>query len=218
MAESNTLLPSIPLSFTEIKLDTIDPLKLDTNKLPYTKFYCEENVWKLVELISQLEGIDMTKFYVLICSNNLKRTPFFHHKNGKVENMYLQIWDYHVFVIYKESKEKLYVYDLDSCLPSFPVTFSQYVQLCLQPHVASQFNEGMQRMYRIVKATDYLEKFASDRSHMKESNGNFYSPPPPWPAIENTSSKNNIDEFTTIKKNSAPGIICTESDLLQLFS
>lgn len=39
---------------------------------------------------------------------------------------------------------------------------------------------------RVIPAVTYLKKFASDRSHMKHSNGTWRMPPPPYPCIETT--------------------------------
>ena len=40
------------------------------------------------------------------------------------------------------------------------------------------------RMYRLIKAKEFLEKFASDRSHMLKQNGEYMSPAPPWLLIQ----------------------------------
>lgn len=39
------------------------------------------------------------------------------------------------------------------------------------------------RRYRVVPAADYLEHFASDRSHMRRPDGSWSAPPPPEPCI-----------------------------------
>lgn len=40
------------------------------------------------------------------------------------------------------------------------------------------------RKMRVIPAVTYLKKFASDRSHMKHSDGTWRMPPPPYPCIE----------------------------------
>lgn len=42
------------------------------------------------------------------------------------------------------------------------------------------------RKMRVIPAVTYLKKFASDRSHMKHSNGTWRMSPPPYPCIETT--------------------------------
>lgn len=212
---AGNVLKDVPIAMSEIKPDTTDPLSLDLKSVPYTKFYCEENAWKLVEHISK-NCEDFSKCYVIICSNDKKRVPFFHHKTGKVENMYMQIWDYHMFIVWKESKEQVVVYDLDSCLP-FPIEFSQYIQLALQLDLMKRMNEEFQRSYRIIKGQDFLSQFASDRSHMIESNGSYYAPPPEYAPIKNEHSTHNLDDFVAMKKNSAPGHVCNEESFIKIF-
>lgn len=36
----------------------------------------------------------------------------------------------------------------------------------------------------MIRADSYLKNFASDRSHMKDSSGNWREPPPSYPCIE----------------------------------
>lgn len=36
----------------------------------------------------------------------------------------------------------------------------------------------------MIRADLYLKTFASDRSHMKDANGKWQKPPPPYPCIE----------------------------------
>ena len=40
------------------------------------------------------------------------------------------------------------------------------------------------RKFRVIRADSYLKNFASDRSHMKDSSGNWREPPPSYPCIE----------------------------------
>lgn len=40
------------------------------------------------------------------------------------------------------------------------------------------------RKIRMIRADLYLKTFASDRSHMKDANGKWQKPPPPYPCIE----------------------------------
>lgn len=42
----------------------------------------------------------------------------------------------------------------------------------------------MCRKFRVIRADSYLKNFASDRSHMKDSSGNWREPPPSYPCIE----------------------------------
>jgi hypothetical protein len=38
-------------------------------------------------------------------------------------------------------------------------------------------------MFRLVRAEVYSARFGSDRGHMRDAEGRWLQPPPPWPAI-----------------------------------
>jgi len=87
-------------------------------------------------------------------------------------------------------------------------------------------------MFRVIPAQEYLNRFASDRSHMlKEDKITYRSPPPLYPPISNESiniliyfryyvieklsfveATNNIDEFIDMKSKNGPGTVMNLAD------
>jgi hypothetical protein len=87
-------------------------------------------------------------------------------------------------------------------------------------------------MFRVIPAQEYLDLFASDRSHMlKEDKITYNAPPPSYPPISNESmndfypvkasentkfsfveSTNNINEFIDMKSKNVPGTIMNLDD------
>lgn len=59
---------------------------------------------------------------------------------------------------------------------TFFLTFNQTIVVC----------GILFRKMRVIPAVTYLKTFASDRSHMKHSDGTWRMPPPPYPCIETT--------------------------------
>ena len=93
--------------------------------------------------------------------------------------------DYHVILLEALSKPsvEVIVWDLDTRL-SFPAPFTEYAQKAIRPQdIPAQF----QQLFRVVKGTDYLNNFASDRSHMVNPDGSWKSPPPDYAPIHTTS-------------------------------
>lgn len=91
------------------------------------------------------------------------------------------VQDYHVILLEKLSKPsvEVIVWDLDTRL-SFPVSFTEYAQQAIHPRdIPARF----QQLFRVVKGTDYLRTFASDRSHMINPDGSWKSPPPNYTPI-----------------------------------
>lgn len=81
-------------------------------------------------------------------------------------------------------------------------------------------------MFRVIPAQEYLDVFASDRSHMlKEDKITYNSPPPSYPPICNQSrnnritlqdhtlngsllaSTNNINDFIDMQSKHGPGTV-----------
>jgi hypothetical protein len=86
-------------------------------------------------------------------------------------------WDYHVFAVAEEADGQRWVLDFDSELP-FPVLLTGYLAETFVPLRA----QPSPPLFRLIAATDYLTKLSSDRSHMRNPDGTYAAPPPPWPA------------------------------------
>ncbi|TRY84327.1 hypothetical protein DNTS_025434 [Danionella cerebrum] len=70
---------------------------------------------------------------------------------------------------------------------------------------------------RVIPADVYLKKFASDRSHMKDSDGNWRMPPPEYSCLETPESKMNLDDFICMDPRVGFGEIYSLLDFVNHF-
>jgi hypothetical protein len=72
------------------------------------------------------------------------------------------------------------VWDLDSLL-SLPVPMRQYLD---ETFCHRRFERTLHApRFRIIEASEYVKSFSSDRSHMRDKNGDWLAPPPAWSPI-----------------------------------
>ncbi|XP_023777238.1 protein N-terminal glutamine amidohydrolase isoform X2 [Cyanistes caeruleus] len=142
----------------------------------YTSCYCEENVWKLCDYIRSQDRHPLEEFYAVFISNDRKMIPLWKQKSGHGDEPV--VWDYHVILLHVTSGEQNFIYDLDTVLP-FPCPFDVYSV------EAFRLDDSLRpEFHRMIRADLYLKTFASDRSHMKDADGKWQKPPPPYPCIE----------------------------------
>ncbi|XP_047582472.1 protein N-terminal glutamine amidohydrolase isoform X1 [Lutra lutra] len=145
----------------------------------YNSCYCEENIWKLCEYIKNHDQYPLEECYAVFISNERKMIPIWKQQarpgDGPV------IWDYHVVLLHVSSGGQSFIYDLDTVLP-FPCPFDTYVEDAFKSD--EDIHPQFRRKFRVIRADSYLKNFASDRSHMKDSSGNWREPPPSYPCIE----------------------------------
>ncbi|RDY04145.1 Protein N-terminal glutamine amidohydrolase, partial [Mucuna pruriens] len=160
----------------------------------------EENVYLLCKKlcndgIANAEGSDL--FVIPLWNQKAS-----HRADGVI------LWDYHVMCIQvKQGDGPPLVWDLDSSLP-FPSPLPSYVSGTIRP--TFQLFSDYYRLFRVVHAPLFLRCFASDRRHMKDSDGNWIEEPPPHEPIvaEDAHSYNifihadgtvhNLDEYNNI--------------------
>ncbi|XP_038279447.1 protein N-terminal glutamine amidohydrolase isoform X4 [Canis lupus familiaris] len=139
----------------------------------------EENIWKLCEYIKNHDQYPLEECYAVFISNERKMIPIWKQQarpgDGPV------IWDYHVVLLHVSSGGQSFIYDLDTVLP-FPCPFDTYVEDAFKSD--EDIHPQFRRKFRVIRADSYLKNFASDRSHMKDSSGNWREPPPSYPCIE----------------------------------
>ncbi|XP_058687207.1 protein N-terminal glutamine amidohydrolase isoform X2 [Poecile atricapillus] len=142
----------------------------------YTSCYCEENVWKLCDYIRSQDRHPLEEFYAVFISNDRRMIPLWKQKSGHGDEPV--VWDYHVILLHVTSGEQNFIYDLDTVLP-FPCPFDVYSV------EAFRLDDSLRpEFHRMIRADLYLKTFASDRSHMKDADGKWQKPPPPYPCIE----------------------------------
>ncbi len=140
----------------------------------YTPFYCEENIWHLCRQLNNPNA------QVIFISNPAREFVIFHQRLDPAGI----IWDYHVVLLADNQ-----VYDLDTIL-LFPCPQETYLQMSFPDGIPSDLEPQL----RLIPASEYVESFASDRSHMLDEDGNYLHPPPPWPAIQ-PEQGNKVWEF-----------------------
>ncbi|XP_070535631.1 protein N-terminal glutamine amidohydrolase-like [Ptychodera flava] len=172
----------------------------------YTSCYCEENVWKLCEYIKASHAERLQQLFVIFVSNENRTVPLWKQRAAHSEEEPV-VWDYHVFLIHYQNGDTK-VYDLDTVL-SFPCKFSTYSVQTFQSNdvVRLQYH----RKFRIIPSETFLERFASDRSHMVK-NGVWLAPPPSYPCIQLEDSKMNLDEFISMDPNVGYGEVVSLED------
>ncbi|KAL0555154.1 hypothetical protein IC582_009093 [Cucumis melo] len=127
-----------------------------------------------------------------------RHIPLWHQKASKRADG-LVLWDYHVICIQRkiEGEFPFLVWDLDSALP-LPLPLGSYVSQAIRP--SFQISPEYQRLFRIIHAPILFRHFASDRRHMKDSNGNWMAKPPDYEAIvAEDGTMHNLYEYIEIK-------------------
>ena len=157
----------------------------------YTSCYCEENVWKLCQMIQVKDPSLLADTKVVFVSNFAKKVAFWCQKSGKDNKNVPVVWDYHVILIHKGQKDWL-TYDLDTTL-DFPTSIEDYFMKSFCPDIKK--SSSYKPMFRVVDSEDFLEHFSSDRSHMKNKYGEWLADPPQYPAIVCKGVRSNLKKY-----------------------
>ncbi|GLJ16219.1 hypothetical protein SUGI_0271830 [Cryptomeria japonica] len=171
---------------------------IQRSQFKYTSCYCEENVYMLCKSlcsagVATSHGSDL---FVVFISNENRQIPLWHQKPSEIEG--LVIWDYHVICVQKsrEKDAQVLVWDLDTMLP-FPVPLHQYITDAIRPSLPLYPN--FRRLFRVIHGPIFLCSFASDRRHMKSSEGNWIAPPPPYNCITaEDGTVHNLESFVSM--------------------
>uniref|UniRef100_A0A3Q0RGC5 Protein N-terminal glutamine amidohydrolase n=1 Tax=Amphilophus citrinellus TaxID=61819 RepID=A0A3Q0RGC5_AMPCI len=143
----------------------------------YTSCYCEENIWKLCDYVRTWRTAPLEHLLVVFISNEKRMVPLWKQKSGRGDLPV--IWDYHVILLHAGQSDPM-VYDLDSEL-SFPCSLKLYAAQAFRSD--SDIRPEYHRKLRVVPADSFLLNFASDRSHMRNTDGSWKMPPPLYPPI-----------------------------------
>ena len=220
-----------------------DPLHLsdDRSNLVYTSCYCEENVWKLCEEIARrTRPLDsdsdvISHCHVAFISNPNKTVPIWCQRASHDPASHPVVWDYHVILIFDSrakspdgrgrtksaslsttSSSSSLVYDLDTVL-SFPQKFSVYYEKSF--HNDSELKPAYRRFFRVIPADEYLRRFASDRRHMRRTDGSWKMPPPSYPPIVAADGDiNNIDKCIDVTQKASLGRVVDANEFYKMFA
>ncbi|KAH8611736.1 putative N terminal glutamine amidase [Trypanosoma vivax] len=159
--------------------------------VPYASYYCEENAYKLIEILSKDHLLLEESVFAVFISNKLKATPLWMQRLCVGDDPVL--WDYHVIVLVigavggdsDRSKRRALVFDSDTVLP-YPCDALEYVEKSLRPW--KSLPSDYEPLLRVVPARDYIAYFSSDRSHMSTAT----ALPPSWPPINGYRAPNRM--------------------------
>lgn len=195
-------------------------------ELKYTRNYCEENVYHLLEKTIVDSECPFDKALAVWISSN--RVASGHESVGQWSSQVpyrpyesegqddLLIWDYHVIGVFREGQSsQWYVIDLDSKLPRstvcelkawqpFCIPLREYVEKSFffdqcPPFESPILSRLLEKVaYRVVCREEYLQYLRSDRSHMQ--GGQFSAPPEPvisgYPSWVTSDQRNACDLVT----------------------
>lgn len=178
----------------------------------YAACFCEENVWKLADHVRSNSPNELQKTYAVFVSNKKQVVPLWRQRAGRDEEK-LVIWDYHVIFVYKPD-DRCLVFDLDSDLP-FPTFFHKYVTETFRTDAI--LNPEYHRFFRVVPAGLFLQKFASDRRHMRKADGTWMKPPPNYECISTPEASHNLDEFISMDPSTGIGEVITLTEFVKKF-
>ncbi|KAF6158533.1 hypothetical protein GIB67_040047, partial [Kingdonia uniflora] len=207
-AVSNTIISDTNM---RIKEHDSPPTIIPTSPIDFdhTPSYCEENVYMLCKKLMKngVANEDGSDLFVVFISNENNQIPLWHQKSSARADG-LVLWDYHLICIQRKKEENtVQVWDLDSNLP-LPSPLKQYVSEAIRP--SFQLYSGYQRLFRVVHAPVFLCHFASDRRHMKDSDGTWIAQPPPYePIVAEDGDVHNLNEYI---KFSTAEVLNVEND------
>ena len=171
---------------------------IDRTEFRYQPYYCEENAWWLCAEPDLGAG----ERHVLFVSNLIGLCPFACQRAGLPGEIVW--WDYHCVVIDGHGR----LWDLDTRL-AVPLSIDDWLAKSfpfatrLPTHIAPRF--------RLIPADDYRQDFASDRSHMRDNDGTWMRPPPPWPRI---GSGMKLPDYRNVSTDGPPGRLLDLAGLL----
>jgi len=146
----------------------------------YAPFYCEENVWRLCERLTEQAIPDVHAVFVANEDGSVavwsQRAS--QHPEG------LTVWDYHVVALARP-EGAWHVFDLD-CTAGSELPVEQWLAASFP--LAGVIPPELEPTFRVVPAQQLFEQFRTDRSHMRAPDGSWLHEPPPWPALSDSSN------------------------------
>ncbi|KAF9518178.1 hypothetical protein BS47DRAFT_1338433 [Hydnum rufescens UP504] len=140
--------------------------------MTYTAQYCEENIYLLAKSFCSEEG-DHRQSYAVFISNVSRNVALFNQQASQAPQLPV-LWDYHVLLLTVESRQTpnddltVSIWDYDTRL-GFPCPFDVYM-IGTFPDIISDISAScgldLVSHFRVVPTSDFLDHFASDRSHM----------------------------------------------------
>lgn len=162
------------------------------NDFLYQAFYCEENAWQLCAH-PRFKSVEKR---VVFITNPQRLCPVWHMKTAPAD-LEPVLWDYHCIFLVRALAWQ--VWDHDSNL-GWPVAASDYFLRSFRSDIHPEY----QAFFRIVEADRYQAEFSSDRAHMRQEDGRWKHPPPPWATIGENRKTNLSDYLDLSQTNLGP--------------
>jgi hypothetical protein len=204
---------------------SVDAFEFSRDAL-YCSHFCEENVWHLCQKFvvtrdycnekgeSNADNAEEEGYAVIITSKS-RMTPIWRQKLSQSPEKPV-LWDYHVVFLVSRMGKSSVIFDHDTTL-GFVTEAASYCQLSFKFESQTHIPLANRHIFRVVRAQEYVDYLASDRSHMAESGQKF----PPWPAIKGiraVTPMNLFDDFVNIeKKEGGVGRVVEPDEFQQLF-
>lgn len=171
----------------------------------YQPFYCEENIWHLTQRLAGRPS------HVVFITNASRRCLLLGQRAGGASAGEV-VWDYHVVLFGQASGAAWQVWDLD-CTAGAPLPARRWITATFA-HVGHTPPEFDPR-FRVIDAAIFAERFASDRRHMRQSDGSWQAPPPPWPVI---GDGHNLMRWVDLDDHEMPGEVIDLAELRRRFA
>ncbi len=168
----------------------------------YAAYYCEENVWFLLQDARLTEGHAV---FVI----NAEHSVALWSQRASPRRDGLVLWDYHVVALARVD-DRWCVLDLDSTAGS-PIEVAAWLEASFP--FAGAVPEDVEPMFRVVPAAELFSTFRTDRSHMRSEDG-WLVEPPHWPPLSDDS---NLSDYLDVAQP-APGEVLDLSALLRRFA
>ncbi|MEA3639579.1 MAG: hypothetical protein VBE63_06510 [Lamprobacter sp.] len=168
------------------------------DRLRYQPFYCEENIWWLCAEPPPAVCLEQVIFIASPCG----LCPIAEQRAADADGV--AWWDYHCVGLDAERR----IWDLDSRL-SLPVAASSWLDRSFPQ--ADDWPTPLQPLFRLIPRAAYLQDFRSDRSHMRNADGSWMQPPPPWSCIgfsySSDPDSSRLDRYRDLSKHEGPGVV-----------
>ncbi|EGN95453.1 hypothetical protein SERLA73DRAFT_186466, partial [Serpula lacrymans var. lacrymans S7.3] len=139
----------------------------------YTSCYCEENIYLLAKYFLDQPSVKRRwDIFAIFISNATKMVALWNQRKAAFADVAV-VWDYHVILAMRprspfvssagDPAAQTWVYDYDTRL-GIPCQWRDYVQGTFldTPDVPVLY----QSLFRVIPGEEFLDHFASDRSHM----------------------------------------------------
>jgi hypothetical protein len=141
-----------------------------TSQPPYQPIYCEENIW----LLAQDPRCGTGERLVALITGAAGHVAMWHQKPAEAPGEPL-LWDYHVVLLVRDTAWRVWDFECDL---GMPVAAGTWLAACF-PH-QERIPARYRPRFRVMPAHDYVATLRSDRSHMRDDDGAYAKPPPPW--------------------------------------